>query len=813
MSTSPEIQTIHAEKIFVGDYYTLPNGQQKQLFRKKDVYAFEPVTGFAQPKSRTSMRSVEHHKLGNMAVYRLDSSRSALKANTAELTRDGFPVFTNKSNSVDMVIRPELLIHFGAGINGDDYVAQLESDFPITHRRKIYIGAETWVHHYDYVLTPLSYDSYFATLRELTQEPYIRIAEPEIYSQPIRASAPTDNLFSEQWYLGNTGQFGGLCDADIDAVPAWMLDGVLVRKGSGITVAVVDDGVELNHPEYTIDSATAVVATSGSDFVDDSAVPVNCDDGTPAVSDNDASPHVSDLNSCSLTQGSDDKNDDHGTAIAGIIGARENLPPPNGGTVGVAPLATIYPVRLISDYGPATSCSAAASALIDAAQNAHIINASWTLDGCEGNMTLTDAITNIATGTVVGSPRSNGTLGTPLIFPTGNLGSGWKYFETSVSAGSRTFRWEYAKDDFSFFGFEGENGLWLDDISIPGEPLEDFNSGAADLTNFGTSSCEQDNPINAPGTCSQVSSCNNAAIDHSWNIFNQNPLRTLGGDGFSIVAGNPDSFDPGEGGSAEDCEQIQLTRTTNVDSGTVSFWYWISATQTDYIEFFIDGSPRMTDSRVTDEVLDIAFPASHPNTIAIGASGNGSSGELEYKTHYSQFGSEVDFVAPGPVDDDAEFATTDRTGQDNGYDSDSDYTLNFGAIISEFTSDDGGSTDQDFSVIGGTSASTAIVSGVIANVIAANNNVTSSEIMDHLIAGADKIGRLAYDDGETSMGANDGRNDLHGYGRVNLYKTLQSLIGVAIDEPVEECPIPEVDNSICFPIVGTNVSNTAVVCI
>lgn len=88
-------------------------------------------------------------------------------------------------------------------------------------------------------------------------------------------------------------------------------DGVhqtLANKGSGIGVAVVDSGIDLNHPDLA---------------------PV--DNGTTCISG---------------TQNANDDNG-HGTHVAGTIAARDN----DIGVVGVAPSATLYAVKVMDAAG------------------------------------------------------------------------------------------------------------------------------------------------------------------------------------------------------------------------------------------------------------------------------------------------------------------------------------------------------------------------------------------------------------------------------------------------------------------------------
>ncbi len=110
---------------------------------------------------------------------------------------------------------------------------------------------------------------------------------------PSDWATPSDPLLGEQWAIPAAG---------VDA--AWSVTG-----GAGVTVAVVDTGVDLTHPDL-VDNLVA-----GWDAVDDDADP-------------------QDLNG-------------HGTHVAGIVAAAAN----DIGTAGVAPQASIMPVRVLDADG------------------------------------------------------------------------------------------------------------------------------------------------------------------------------------------------------------------------------------------------------------------------------------------------------------------------------------------------------------------------------------------------------------------------------------------------------------------------------
>ncbi len=65
-----------------------------------------------------------------------------------------------------------------------------------------------------------------------------------------RETYPNDPSFDLQWGLHNTGQTGGLFDADIDAPEAWDLNtGGTTILGDTLIVAIVDDGASISHPD------------------------------------------------------------------------------------------------------------------------------------------------------------------------------------------------------------------------------------------------------------------------------------------------------------------------------------------------------------------------------------------------------------------------------------------------------------------------------------------------------------------------------------------------------------------------------------
>src|SRR5690606_36957308 len=68
---------------------------------------------------------------------------------------------------------------------------------------------------------------------------------------------PNDPLFARQWPLENTGQGGRVAGADVGATEAW----IHTRGSPDVVIAVLDDGVQLDHPDLAPN-----LAAGGLDF-------------------------------------------------------------------------------------------------------------------------------------------------------------------------------------------------------------------------------------------------------------------------------------------------------------------------------------------------------------------------------------------------------------------------------------------------------------------------------------------------------------------------------------------------------------------
>jgi subtilisin family serine protease len=222
-----------------------------------------------------------------------------------------------------------------------------------------------------YLVKIKNYDTVkiFDLINSLTDDKRIDFVEPNFLRLNILQT--TDPYYDSQWSIKNDGYLGGIVDADMDVDDAWNYS-----TGTGIKVAIIDEGVDLSHPDLSTNLLAGFDATDSN------------------------------------SQGAYSNSDSHGTSCAGIVAAVANN---NIGTVGIAYNSKIIPVKVayksnVGDWN--TNDDWLSNGINWAWQNgADILSNSW--GGGSPSTSITNAINNAVT-------NGRGGKGCVVLFSSGN---------------------------------------------------------------------------------------------------------------------------------------------------------------------------------------------------------------------------------------------------------------------------------------------------------------------------------------------------------------------------------------------------------
>ncbi|MCC7406144.1 MAG: S8 family serine peptidase [Bdellovibrionales bacterium] len=188
--------------------------------------------------------------------------------------------------------------------------------------------------------------------RALSQDHRIIHIEPNL---PIRLYAEPNDLNTNLWGLKNARKF------DVNATQAWDL----TTGSKDVVVAVVDTGVDINHPDLKNNLWINQLEARGTTGVDD-----------------DKNGLVDDIHGYNFPANTGDPKDHHGhgTHVAGTIGAVGN----NGkGVVGVNWSVSLMAVNIFPRNSDAQTSDAIRGIDYAVKNGAKVINASWGQAGSE----------------------------------------------------------------------------------------------------------------------------------------------------------------------------------------------------------------------------------------------------------------------------------------------------------------------------------------------------------------------------------------------------------------------------------------------
>ncbi|OED37641.1 hypothetical protein AB833_22840 [Chromatiales bacterium (ex Bugula neritina AB1)] len=267
-----------------------------------------PEAGVEIFEKRTSSRSITVKK-----------AKASLR-NQADVRFAG-SVLMDGNSSEPVIYTENIFVKFEDGIEQPQCRAVI-AEVGLTVKRRI-----DYLHNAWFVAAPEGCGQVVFELAEkLLKYSGVEFCHPELVRRKGRRQ-----IFNQQWHLKSTTVNGISISAGSQVDKAHE-----TSRGAGTVIAVIDDGVDIDHPEFS--GASKIIAPADFQF----------------RSDNPRPKHSS---------------DNHGTACAGVACANGSL-----GASGVAPEARLMPIRNVSSLGSQAEADAIAWA-VD--QGADVISCSW----------------------------------------------------------------------------------------------------------------------------------------------------------------------------------------------------------------------------------------------------------------------------------------------------------------------------------------------------------------------------------------------------------------------------------------------------
>jgi subtilisin family serine protease len=327
----PESQNAGVPEASIG--LILQRGGEEFVVQKaRDRFTF--ALKRPEPDQPDVLRALTPKKIPSTPLYEVRVPRAELETAMAETRNHEQVAFA--SHVYQMANSPGTLVYLT-----DEIVLQFSPEQTQEERETAIAPLNLQQQHpveglpntFVYRLTPQATENPLKIANRAISQPQILTAEANIIVHRESFYRPRDEFYPQQWYLSHQGGSQLAAESHINVEPAWNL----TRGERSIVVAIADDAIDLNHPDFQ--GKGKIVAPK--DFRDDDFIPL---------------PEL--------------EQESHGTACAGIAVAEEN----GKGIVGVAPGCALMPLRT-TGYLDDRSLEDLCNWVID--KGASVVSCSW----------------------------------------------------------------------------------------------------------------------------------------------------------------------------------------------------------------------------------------------------------------------------------------------------------------------------------------------------------------------------------------------------------------------------------------------------
>ncbi|MGM0454681.1 MAG: S8 family serine peptidase [Cyanobacteriota bacterium] len=295
----------------MADDLTLQRGGETLALRKTETrftarpQAPEVISTLAQQVTAQCLNQIPVGSRTEAVLLEFEVAEASQLTPTMDRTRDR-PDVAFVSHVYSLVDNPGTLVYLA-----DDLTIEFAESVSQPARQALTeslgLGDETPLvgldHAFIYRVTREALENPIKIANRLIEREDILAAEPNIVTHSAPSYRPSDRYYPQQWYLNHHGGPDLAPDSHIAAEQAWDI----TRGDRSIVVAIADDAIDLNHPDFQ--GIGKIVAPR--DFRNRDGLPLPERDS-----------------------------DNHGTACAGVCLAEET----GEGIVGIAPGCALMPL-------------------------------------------------------------------------------------------------------------------------------------------------------------------------------------------------------------------------------------------------------------------------------------------------------------------------------------------------------------------------------------------------------------------------------------------------------------------------------------